>query len=137
MAVVLANAYGGFLFSFLSVTTKLQQPINSMQELAESKDVQLIVLDRTDLAIQLLVIYWILNPLLDHHIGTDYNIRLCIQNASNGYEKVIGDSLRANPKNLVSNFKQVKEKLATGHYAFPFVSRTYWINIIKLSFNWM
>ena len=57
MAVVLANAYGGFLFSFLSVTTKLQQPINSMQELAESKDVQLIVLDRTDLAIQLLVIY--------------------------------------------------------------------------------
>ena len=54
MAVVLANGYGGVLFSFLSVS-KLNQPINSMEELAKSKDVQLAVIDRSGLAIQLMV----------------------------------------------------------------------------------
>ena len=42
MCVVLANGYGGVLFSFLSVT-KLEQPINTLEELANSKDVQLTV----------------------------------------------------------------------------------------------
>ena len=55
MAVVLANAYGGVLFSFLSVS-KLDQPINSMQELANAKDVHFAVLDRSELAIRLVVI---------------------------------------------------------------------------------
>ena len=42
MAVVLANAYGGVLFSFLSVA-KLEQPINTLEELANSNEVQLTV----------------------------------------------------------------------------------------------
>ena len=42
MTVVLANAYAGTLLSFLTVQ-KLQQPINSIEELAESKTCQLIV----------------------------------------------------------------------------------------------
>ena len=40
MCVVLANGYGGVLFSFLSVA-KLEQPINTLVELANSKEVQL------------------------------------------------------------------------------------------------
>ena len=54
MCVVLANGYGGVLFSFLSVE-KLEPPINSMEELANSKDVQLILQFRTELADRYLV----------------------------------------------------------------------------------
>lgn len=62
MAVVLANAYGGVLFSFLSVS-KLEPALNSMEEVAQSKDVQILTQDRTELAIRLLVL---LND-GDHH----------------------------------------------------------------------
>ena len=62
MAVVLANAYGGVLFSFLSVS-KLEPVLNSMEEVAQSKDVQMLTQDRTELAIRLLVL---LND-EDHH----------------------------------------------------------------------
>ena len=55
MCVVLANGYGGVLFSFLSVS-KLEQPINSIEELARSKDVQLVIQYRTELADRFLVI---------------------------------------------------------------------------------
>ena len=54
MCVVLANGYGGVLFSFLSVS-KLEQPINSMEELANSKDVQLVLQYRTELTDRFLV----------------------------------------------------------------------------------
>ena len=54
MAVVLANGYSGTLFSFLSVF-KLEQPINSMQELANSKDVMIAVIDRSELANRIMV----------------------------------------------------------------------------------
>ena len=54
VTVVLANAYGGVLFSFLSVT-KLEQPINTLEELANSKDVTLLIPDRVELAERLLV----------------------------------------------------------------------------------
>ena len=42
MCVVLANGYAGTLFSFLTVT-QLEQPINSLDELANSKDVSLMM----------------------------------------------------------------------------------------------
>lgn len=54
MAVVLANAYGGVLFSFLSVS-KLEQPINSLEELAKPKDVTLIVIKNVHLTDRLMV----------------------------------------------------------------------------------
>ena len=54
MCVVLANAYGGVLFSFLSVS-KLEQPINSLEELANSQDVLLILQDRSDIADRFMV----------------------------------------------------------------------------------
>jgi hypothetical protein len=54
MAVVLANAYAGTLFSFLSVT-KLEPIVNSFEELAHSKNLQLIVQAHTELAIRFLV----------------------------------------------------------------------------------
>jgi hypothetical protein len=54
MAVVLANAYAGTLFSFLSVA-KLEPIVNSLDELAQSKDLQLIVQDRSEMAKRLMV----------------------------------------------------------------------------------
>ena len=56
MAVVLANAYAGTLFSFLSVA-KLEPIINSLEDLGNSKDVQLIIQDRSELANRFLVIH--------------------------------------------------------------------------------
>ena len=53
VTVVLANGYAGTLFSFLSVA-KLEPIINSLEELANSKDVQLIIQDRVDLALRFL-----------------------------------------------------------------------------------
>ena len=55
MAVVLANAYAGTLFSFLSVT-KLEPIVNSLEELAQSKALQLIIQHQSELAIRFLVI---------------------------------------------------------------------------------
>jgi hypothetical protein len=54
MCVVLANGYAGTLFSFLSVS-KLEQPINSLEELANSKDVQLLVQFKTEVADRFMV----------------------------------------------------------------------------------
>jgi hypothetical protein len=55
MAVVLANGYGGVLFSFLSVT-KLEPIVNSLEELAQSKHLELIIQDRTELGFRFMVI---------------------------------------------------------------------------------
>jgi len=49
MSVVLANAYAGTLFSFLSVA-KLEPIVNSLQELARAKQLKLIVKDRSELS---------------------------------------------------------------------------------------
>ena len=58
MAVVLANAYAGTLFSFLSVA-KLEPIVNSLQELARAKQLKLIVKDRSELSDRFLVIQYI------------------------------------------------------------------------------
>ena len=43
--------------------------------------------------------------------------------ATNGTEKMIGDSLRTQPGNIVSSPKEAKKKLmANSFYAFTFVS---------------
>ena len=55
MVVVLANAYAGFLLSFITVM-KLEQPINSLDELAKSKTCQLIAQGGADLANDFLVL---------------------------------------------------------------------------------
>jgi hypothetical protein len=55
MTVVLANGYAGTLFSFLSVV-KLEQPINSLRELASSNDVKLLVMGQSEYAKTLLVL---------------------------------------------------------------------------------
>ena len=44
-----------------------------------------------------------------------------MQNATSGFEKVLGDSLRANPDSFVKNLMEAKTKLLTGHYAYPHV----------------
>jgi hypothetical protein len=119
IAVVLANAYSGTLFSFLSVV-KLEQIVNSIEELAQSKELQLIVQDKSELAIRFLVIklliihiYWIFND-------AD-NLHFYIQSATSGTEKLIGDSLRNNPGNLFATLAEAKRKLVTGSYALIYV----------------
>ena len=54
MCVVLANGYAGTLFSFISVE-KLKQPINSLDEVAHSKDVTLLLQSDTELSENFLV----------------------------------------------------------------------------------
>ena len=54
VTVVLANGYGGVLFSFLSVA-KLEPIVNSFEALAKSNEVQIIVQARTELALRYLV----------------------------------------------------------------------------------
>ena len=56
MAVVLANAYGGVLFSFLTVG-KLEPAINSLDELAKSRNVEIITLNGLELTNRFLVKY--------------------------------------------------------------------------------
>jgi len=47
-----------------------------------------------------------------------------IKNAKGGPEKKLGDSLRANPGNMISSLKQIQPKLMTGSFAFPWVRFT-------------
>jgi hypothetical protein len=54
MTVVLANAYAGTLFSFLSVA-KLEPAINSLEELAKNTNLQLVLQAHTELPDQILV----------------------------------------------------------------------------------
>ena len=54
MCVVLANAYGGVLFSFLSVP-KLEPVVNSLEELGNARRLQLIVQDKTVMSERLMV----------------------------------------------------------------------------------
>lgn len=70
MTIVLANAFAGTLFSFLSVE-KLEPIINSLQELAISKEVKLVIQDRTELAIRFLVVRRLL-------ILNAFNLNNCI-----------------------------------------------------------
>ena len=60
MVVVLTNFYAGILLSFLSVS-KLDQPINSLEELANSKSCQLLVQASSDVANDFLVSHIFLN----------------------------------------------------------------------------
>ena len=48
---------------------------------------------------------------------------------------MIGDSLRANPENFVSNLKQAKEKVKTGHYAYAFVKVYALDDVLKMAIN--
>ena len=57
LTVVLAKAYAEVLFSFLSVA-KLEPPINSLEELANSNDVQLLVLSQSEYAFKLFVYFF-------------------------------------------------------------------------------
>lgn len=73
MCVVLANGYAGTLFSFLSVS-KLEQPINSLEELANSKDVQLLVQFKTEVADRFMVntIINIYNQIVAYNLKLSY-----------------------------------------------------------------
>ena len=114
VTVVLANAYAGTLFSFLSVA-KLESPINSLQELAKTTKIQLILQAHTELADQILV------KIIYKCVLLFINSKHKIKSATSGPESVIGDSFRANPSNLISVLGEAKEKLKTGKYAFSYV----------------
>ena len=57
-----------------------------------------------------------------------------IKEAKNGTDKIIGDTLRANPENLVPNLKEAKKKLTNGTHAFTFVI-LYYLLLFKITFH--
>ena len=121
MCVVLANGYAGTLFSFMSVT-KLEQPINSLDELANSKDVSLMMAGESSLTEKFLVYEKIIIIYVKLYIISCAKIFAC-QSALNGTDKLIGDSIRAHPENLflVGSSPAVIKLLMTGTKAYTFV----------------
>ena len=83
VAVVLANAYAGTLFSFLSVT-KLEPIVNSLDELAHSPNLKLIVQFQTDVANRFLVHIVMCNLV---RVFTHYSLCLVIVCKGNYYVK--------------------------------------------------
>lgn len=63
MTVVLSNAYAGNLLSFLSVP-KLEPVINSLEQLIHSKNVQLVIQARSEIAIRFLVRFFLFSFLM-------------------------------------------------------------------------
>lgn len=125
VTVVLANGYAGTLFSFLSVS-KLQQPINSIEELAASSDITLLTQSETELTNRFLVNL--------QHFSTERSYKLrfinsvsiifCVwQNATEGPSKIIGQTLRSHPENIfiTSTSAGTIKMLMTGKHAFTFV----------------
>lgn len=131
ICVVLANGYSGTLFSFLTLT-KLEQPVNSLEELANSKDITLMMQGDSPLAERFLVRkkLWQLN-FRKHFIKFYFLLRdqlIFKQSATNGTEKLIGDSLRAHPENqfLTGTSPGTIKMLMTETKAFTFVSWVKW-----------
>jgi len=120
MCVVLANGYGGVLFSFMSVT-KLHKPINSLEELANSTEIKLLIQGQTGLADRFMVM--LSNNLIIKTCLNDNLIGFIVmyQNATSGTEKALGDSLRKNPGTLFSILGEAIKMLMTGKYAFTYV----------------
>ena len=46
---------------------------------------------------------------------------IILKNATEGRDKIIGDSFRKEPSNLISTIDEAETKLMTGQYAFVYV----------------
>ncbi|KZS20158.1 Uncharacterized protein APZ42_013153 [Daphnia magna] len=94
-AMVLVNSYAGIVISSLTVP-KMKPPIETLEDLAFSKDVGLIV--RHDML-----------------MGEQ------ILKATNGIYKILGDKVRPYPNQILGDPFKVNTMLETGKYGYPFV----------------
>ncbi|XP_057369794.1 glutamate receptor ionotropic, delta-1-like [Daphnia carinata] len=95
MATVLVNVYSSTVISYLTVP-RTKPPINTFEDLAASPDVGILL--RTEALI------------------TQY-----VLTAKTGALKTIGDHARRHPDSLWTDQEKLSRRLATGHYAYPWV----------------
>lgn len=113
--IVLINGYSGVLTSFLTIP-KLNPIANTLQEVAESKELQVTVEKNVPISNLFMAIH------LKFTIFKRYNFDLMIfieQNAKGGYEKVLGDQLRKNPRLLVPDILAALENVVHYKAAYP------------------
>ncbi|XP_046454702.1 glutamate receptor ionotropic, kainate glr-3-like isoform X2 [Daphnia pulex] len=95
-AMVLVNSYTGIVTSALT-TPKMKQPINTLEELAASKEVKIVLRSDTAIGVQIL-------------------------QATSGIYKVLADQARSEPdERIVADPGKLNERLRTGRYAYPFM----------------
>jgi hypothetical protein len=120
IVTVLVNSYSGTVISYLTVP-KMKPPINTFEDLAASKEVELILLAETVIEQQIRV--------RDRSNSNDFfNIIICVRclclfrkDAKTGVMKILGDQVRNNPDRILNSVPKVNSQIATGRYAFPFV----------------
>ncbi|EFX85981.1 hypothetical protein DAPPUDRAFT_98390 [Daphnia pulex] len=93
-AMVLVNSYTGIVTSSLT-TPKLKPPMNTLEELAASNEVKIVIRSDTSTGVQIL-------------------------QATSGIFKVLGDQVRSEPDRIFTDPFKLAAKLGTGHFAFPF-----------------
>lgn len=115
-AMVLVNSYSGIVISSLTVP-KLQQSIDSLEELAESKEVGVLLRYDTSIGEKILVFKWILLMWIPFVINVWFQ-----QQATSGVYKAVADKARKFPDHVLGDPFKLNVMLETGHYAYPFVS---------------
>nr|CAH0101189.1 unnamed protein product [Daphnia galeata] len=95
-ATVLINSYTGIVTSSLT-TPKLKPSINTLEELAASKEIKIV-------------------------IRSDISTGVQILQAKSGIYKVLGDQVRSEPDRIFSDPFKLQAKLETGHFAYPFLN---------------
>ncbi|XP_057369973.1 glutamate receptor ionotropic, delta-1-like [Daphnia carinata] len=95
IATVLVNSYSGTIVSYLTVP-KIKPSINTFEDLAISKDVELI-------------------------IKKDVVIGQQILEAKSGTFKILGDRTRNDPGRLLTDQTEIDKLLAKGSYAYPWI----------------
>ena len=99
--------------------TKLGPVINSLNDLAHSKDTQLVGQANTDIFNRFLV----QSRLLIIHTEYIINCYEIQDHEANGTDKILGDKLRSNPENAIYHFNldKLKAKMMTGGEKFATV----------------
>ncbi|EFX66287.1 hypothetical protein DAPPUDRAFT_116519 [Daphnia pulex] len=95
VATVLVNSYSGTVVSYLTVP-KMKPPINTFEDLANSKDVGILIKEDLVIGIQILA-------------------------AQSGVLKTLADQARRNPDQIFKDQSKLDARLATGRYAYSFV----------------
>ncbi|XP_046636082.1 glutamate receptor ionotropic, delta-1-like isoform X1 [Daphnia pulicaria] len=133
IVTVLVNSYSGTVISYLTVP-KMKPPINTFEDLAASKEVELILLAETVIEQQIRV--------RDRSNSNDFfNIIICVRclclfrkDAKTGVMKILGDQVRNNPDRILNSVPKVNSQIATGRYAFPFL-QTFSNNYVASDFK--
>ncbi|XP_046454085.1 ionotropic receptor 93a-like isoform X2 [Daphnia pulex] len=102
-AMVLVNSYTGIVTSSLT-TPKMKPSIGSLEELAASRDIGVLIRHDTSIGEQIL-------------------------KATSGVYKVLGDQARLHPDQILGDPFTLASKLETGRYAYPFL-RTFAIAFV-------